>query len=230
MQLQVDAPGFIADLFSSDEFQAEAEAETAAMVARSAELATADAEMMRAETARACAADEAQQAKAEAEAVRAEMEMERAQAQAEAAATVKAMAACISELEVSPADAVDSSSVGTQCGTRAAKVRVSTAEAVVDEALQMLDEALERVQAAEERVEQHASCTDASTSMERVAVADASTCHYLLPGVGLLDVGVQADSDAEVVDASSQTDICYCYSTAGSTYTCSDHGDDCTPV
>ena len=123
VQLQVDAPGFIADLFSSDEFQAEAEAETAAMVARSAELATADAEMMGAETARACAADEAQQAKAEAEAVRAEMEMERARAQAEAAATVKAMAACISELEVSPADAVDSSSVGTQCGTRAAKVR-----------------------------------------------------------------------------------------------------------
>ena len=43
VQLQVRAPGFIAGLFTSDEFQAEAEAETAAMVARSSELADADA-------------------------------------------------------------------------------------------------------------------------------------------------------------------------------------------
>ena len=61
-------------------------------------------------------------------------------------------------------------------------------------------------------------------------MADASTCHYLVPGVGLLDVGVRADSDAEAVDASSQTDIrCTCYSSAGSSDTFSDNGDDCTP-
>ena len=44
VQLLVGAPGFVAGLFSSDEFQVEAEAETAAMVARSTAEAQADLE------------------------------------------------------------------------------------------------------------------------------------------------------------------------------------------
>lgn len=72
--------------------------------------------MAEAEAAKICAAKATAEAEAEVAAVRAEIEVVRAQAQAEAVATVKAMVACISELEVGIASSVYSASVGTQCG------------------------------------------------------------------------------------------------------------------
>ena len=114
VQLLVDAPGFVAGLFSSDEFQAEAEAETAAMVARStaeeqADLeagalqADLDAARAAAEEARAEAAAADSRAAAQVEAARAMAEAARAEAEvakAKAAVAQDALLAAQNELAV----------------------------------------------------------------------------------------------------------------------------------
>ena len=115
VQLQVRTPNFITDLFSSDAFRAKAEAETAAMVARSIAVEEADAAarlahgfaMAEAEAARARASEAAVQTQAEAEAARAEVEAARAEAEtarAEAAVARDTLLAVRTELDAAMAE------------------------------------------------------------------------------------------------------------------------------
>jgi hypothetical protein len=163
VQLQVDAPGFIASLFSSDAFQAEAEAETAAMVARSIAEAQADEEAAALQADLDAARAAAEEARAEAAAVdsRAAAQVEAARAEAEAARA---------EVEVAKAEA-EAAIVEARAVAQADHVMVSTAEAMLDEAMAMVCAAERRMRAA-----QNQALCELKVLCSEVAAADRAAC------------------------------------------------------
>ena len=92
-------------------------------------------------------------------------------------------------------------------------VKATTADAVVVEAMAMIEardmaqaqqaaallqlQARHRAELQSMQLEIHLAeqpTVVASTATDLVSMVDASTCHYLVPGVGLLEAGVQTDA------------------------------------
>ena len=216
IELHINEPTFITELFTSGEFRAEVEVERAAIEARSAAESEADLEeaTLRAEVdaARAAiAAEAARRDQAEAAAARAETEMLAARAETKMLAA-KATAA---NRVVTSTHAVGSQAVTSACeasSTTDALITVQDKACMAtfssSGARLVSKDAQASVRTQSKLVQTRSAITATrdlgTTTNGLISTTEASTCHYLMAGVGLLEVGIQTDDLA--MDASSEYD------------------------
>ena len=198
----LSAPETISNIMKTAGFEADVEAMQASEAAKAAS-AAAEVEELRAELVAARAAAAAAQDDVIATAAQAAADVEEMSAKVQAAqAEVEAMRAEARKIART-------------------YVKATTADAVVIEAMAMLEardvaqaqqaaallqlQARHRAELQSMQLEIHLAeqptCLPdmvASTATDLVSMVDASTCHYLVPGVGLLEAGVQTDALAFV--------------------------------